>query len=392
MQLKKKSNFSKAATTLLGATLSVSAVAEDAQWSNTISTLYYSESDSRVDDFALQLKSTRTTESEKTFSLNLGVDSLTGASPSGRVNADGSGGFRLSNLEDTRYSAALSYSQRLGSSFIGSAGITASDENDYSHFGVNFGLQKEVNQKNTVFSIGVARSADSIDAVSGNRTPGVSTSRAFRIGEQDKDVTDIVFGWTQIYSKNTITQMNYSYSNSSGYLNDPYKVVSIIDNQGRPVDTIVEKRPEDRTGHSIYAALNRKYFWGVFKPSFRYYTDDWGIDSTTFELRFNKPLSNNHEIEPYIRYYSQSKADFYRAQISTNEILPDELSSDYRLSEFDALTIGVAYRWKGNNDRKYSLGFDYYKQNPATPSDQLDGQNDLNPGIEAIMLRFSITF
>ncbi len=392
MQLDKKKSFSKAASSLLGVTLGLSGVAQAAQWEHTLGLSHYNEADGRVDDNAVRLQSTRTTEDEQTLSLNLGIDSLTGASPSGRVAADGSGGLRLTSIEDTRSSGAVSYSRRLTESYNSSIGLTVSDENDYNHLGVNVSLSKELDQKNTVLSIGLAQSSDSISAVGGNKTAGASTSSASLIGEQDKDVTDVVFGLTQVLSKNSIAQINYSYSQNSGYLNDPYKVVSIIDSDGKPVDFVHEKRPDDRTGNSLYMALNTKTNTGTFKPSFRYYTDDFGIDSQTLEFRFAKQLANDREIEPYLRLYHQTNADFYRAQMPRTEATPAYFSSDYRLSEFNSYTLGFHYRWKGGNDVKYSIGASYYYQDPATPEDQLAGQSDLNPGVKAFLLRFNITF
>ncbi len=390
MQLKNK--FAQAATSLLGATLSVTAVAEPAEWKTTIGAIYYSEGDDRVDDKAIQVKATRTTEDEKTLNLTLGIDTLTGASPSGRVPANGKGGLRLTNLSDTRTSGGISYSQRLSESLIGNVGVTTSSENDYDHLGVNFGITKEFNQKNSTISLGFAKSSDTILGVGGNRVPGVSTTTLPNYGEQDKDVNDIVLGFSQVLSKKTIAQFNYSRSNSSGYLNDPYKVVSRIRDDGVPTEFLVENRPNERLGQSLYAAVNTKTDWGVFKPSFRYYTDDWGVDSQTLELRFVKELSGNREIEPYFRFYHQSSADFYRAQIPNTESVPTYFSSDYRLSAFNAYTLGAIYRWKGSSGLSYSAGMDYYWQDPSTPADQLAGQSDLNPGINAFMFRFTVTF
>lgn len=399
MQLSHKARIASAASSLLGVAASSGAqatgsgVGSAAQWQHTITSFHYSEADERVKDTSLQIRSTRTTEDEKTLSLSVSVDSLTGASPSGKVPENGQGGMLLSTLKDTRYSASAGYSQRLlDDSFIGSVGISYSGENDYTHTGVNGSISKELNDKHTTLSLGVAVAADQIDAVSGNRTPGTSTNTAANIGAQDKDVTDVVIGVSQVLSKTAIAQLNYSNSRSRGYLNDPYKVVSEVDSAGRLRNQITEARPDARNGHSVFAALNKQVEGGVVKPSYRYFTDDWGIDSHTVELRYAMEMANEREFEPFIRYYTQSQADFYRAQISNTEPLPAQLSSDYRLSEFAATTLGFVYRWKAARGQQYRLGLDVYNQSPSTPADQLAGQQDLNPGVQAFMVRGGVTF
>ena len=50
-----------------------------------------------------------------------------------------------------------------------------------------------------------------------------------RIGHVDKDIVDVVTGFTQVINRNILLQINYSFSHASGYLNDPYKIVSIVD-------------------------------------------------------------------------------------------------------------------------------------------------------------------
>ena len=77
------------------------------------------------------------------------------------------------------------------------------------------------------------------------------------------------------------------------------------------------------------------------------YTDDWGITSHTIDLRHKTPLSKISYIEPHIRYYQQSAADFYLHSIlddGTNPVvLPEYASADYRLAATTGLTLGAEY-------------------------------------------------
>ena len=48
-------------------------------------------------------------------------------------------------------------------------------------------------------------------------------------GSDSKDVLDLLLGFTQVLNRTTVLRVNYSYSDSSGYLNDPYKILSVVD-------------------------------------------------------------------------------------------------------------------------------------------------------------------
>ena len=40
--------------------------------------------------------------------------------------------------------------------------------------------------------------------------------------------------------------------------------------------------------------------------------DDWGVTSQTLDARYHWNFSPNSYLEPHVRYYTQSAADFYR--------------------------------------------------------------------------------
>ena len=48
-------------------------------------------------------------------------------------------------------------------------------------------------------------------------------------GSDSKDVLDLLLGVTQVLWRVDILRVNYSYSDSSGYLTDPYKILSVVD-------------------------------------------------------------------------------------------------------------------------------------------------------------------
>jgi len=394
MQLKhKKKRIAAIAGTLLSSLHVAPVHSEKADWEYDITAFRYAESDDRVSDNSIKFQASRITEALQALSFGLSYDSLSGASAGGYVALDGSGSPRLTPIEDTRIAGNISLAQPLSNGLTITGGGSFSTEDDYLHTGFNGALSKELNNKNTVLNLGYAYSGDKIEGVVGNPTPrSYTNSGVGTIGEQDKTVNDIILGVTQVLNKRAIAQLNYSFSNSSGYLNDPYKVVSVVNSQGIPQRYIYEARPGDRTANGIYGALNYRFDSGVLKPSYRFFSDDWGIQSNTFELKYAFQLTGKSILEPRFRLYSQSRADFYRGQIGDAEAPSQYLSSDYRLDEFSAITLGIQYRFHDQADREWRFGVDFYNQTPGTNPDQLPGQSDLNPGITAILARGGVKF
>jgi hypothetical protein len=203
-------------------------------------------------------------------------------------------------------------------------------------------------------------------------------------------------------------QANYSYSKSDGYLTDPFKVLSVVD--GTTGDTLTrvpapgggpshqylfESRPDERTKHSIYGQA--KYYMNgkVLDASYRYMTDDWEIDSHTVDLRYRIPFGTDRYIEPHLRFYTQSEAEFYTLSIPDSQPLPSFASADYRLGDFDAITAGVKYGWKTRNDNEMSVRVEWYGQSGTVPASQIIGNQaarDNYPDLNAIIVQFAYRF
>jgi len=410
-----KSKLALAAASLMGASHVATLSATD--WSHEASILYYGESDDRVQDGSLKYKGVRTNDEDSKLSLNFGVDTLTGSSPSGvapskdiQVLTSPSGNSTITHpanelplddtFLDTRVSGAASWDQSIiDDNTRGNAGISFSKEYDYLHLGVSGGLSREFNDKNTTFSVGLAYSADTLEPVGNAPIPFSDQNAAKGSDSESKDVIDVVFGVTQILSKNTLLQLNYGLSQADGYLNDPYKWVSRVDSSGTIVENLHESRPDSRTGHNLYGAIKHNIADGLFgknnilTTSGRYHTDDWGIDSVTLDAKYQIDLGNKKSIEPHVRYYHQSEADFYVPQLDASAPLPEHATADYRLAEFDAYTLGATYRWGGSNNKEWRVTGELYTQDP-TKTTLTPGQDglDANPGFDAAILSLGVKF
>lgn len=437
-KLSVSSALAAATCTLLGTTAveSVSAQ-EDPGWDFNTSLLYYGEGDDRIQDFSLKTLSRRTFVDDRYLSLGFAVDALTGATPNGALpqsfpqtftkpsgrNTFTTGPYEFptdDSFRDTRFALTADWQQPLGRLYTFSGGVSSSVEFDYLHLGVNAKLSRDFNNRNTTLSGGFAYSSDQIDPVGGVPVPmgqmrnvreddGDNGSGSGRVTKEDKDVIDLVAGVTQVISRNFLLQLNYSYSSSSGYLTDPYKILAAVDSitgeavpitlppgvEGPSHLNYYESRPDERTKHSVYA--QGKYYFGgkVLDTSYRYMTDDWEIDSHTLDVKLRLPFGGSKYLEPHLRLYTQSAAEFYRISLTDGEPLPEYASADYRLADFDAVTAGLKFGWQTGGGNDMSLRLEYYGQTGNIPSGQLigtQGDRDVYPDLDAIIFQYSYHF
>ena len=390
----------------------------DGKWQVDSGVLLYSEQD-RVDAVEPAIKLTRHLDGDKNIAVKLVVDTLTGASPNGAsptntpqtfTRPSGRGEYTTpagdipldDTFHDSRTQIAINYDQPWGETSRINVGANLSSEFDYTSIGFNGSWQKDFNLHNTTLLFGLAFAADQADPIGGIPTPFASMQPAGsaqpREGSNDsKTVADFIAGLTQVINRNTLMQWNYSYSQVSGYQNDPFKVVSIVDNvTGVTLDNIYENRPDTRAKHSLF--WKTKYFtpWhDTVELALRYMTDDWGIDSTTIDLHYRWNLGEKWYLEPHYRLYNQTAADFYRHSVPDNVALGDYLSADYRLAEFDATTFGIKFGYDVSDALAYSIRLESYQQSgDKNPSDAIGVQQqvDLFPDLDATIVQFGFRY
>ncbi len=414
--MNKNNAFALAAATLMSATQIE--VASAADWSQELSTFSFKESDNRVTDTSIKYAGKGSfNDGDTLLNLDLGVDVLTGASPTGALPSDGtttvitspSGGKTTTNtsskldkasFKDKRYSFSIGVDRALKDTGTrANLGASYSKENDYKHLGISSGLSHEFNQKNTTLSAGIAYSSDTINPVGGTPTPLTTKGTLTTNNNQSKKTTDFIVGATQVLSKNAIAQANYGISRQTGYLNDPYKLISVIDSNGKLIRNLHESRPNTRLGHNLYGAL--KYSLpnkNVITSTARLHTDDWGINSVTSELKYRMQLANKNSIEPYIRFYHQTSADFYNTHLVDKQNTANHASADYRLAEMSTYTVGATYRMKTSSKKEWSLTGEFYKQVPGKigfgeeENEGGSGKSVNNPGFNAFMLSLGVKF
>jgi hypothetical protein len=427
MQLTPKASIRGALTAITAALLGSGAAqaAEDNRVESSI--LLYSETN-RVQAAEGLVGLTHLFKGDRLLNVRLTLDGLTGASPNGATPSSrvqtftrpsGNGGYSLpageipldDTFRDTRYSVDGSLTLPLDRLTSVVFGAHFSGEHDYTSLGANIGFTRDFNRKNTTLSASAAISHD-VSRPEGGAPIPLSSMSIVTDGEEEienegedddvergdgmgKNVYDAVFGVTQVLDRKTVLRLNYSYNHSSGYQNDPYKILSVVQgpqaaDPGEPVDYVYESRPDGRTKHAIYTQVRRYIGGHTIDLSYRYFWDDWGVKSKTVDFYYRFPLAAGHALQPHFRWYRQTEADFYRSYLLDGSPLPSRATADYRLAPFHAITVGLQYLFPVGPDAHLSIGAEYYGQfgdlSPPTGMGALSRYN-LFPDMDAMMVR-----
>jgi len=436
MQLINKNNSVRLALAAASASLLSGAVhaEEKTPWQVDSALSIYSESDSRVTAVEPIVSLKKDMGGERILAMKLTFDSLTGASPNGALASNEAQTFTGpsgehnytakpgetpldDSFKDTRTAFNINWEQPLGDRNHVSVGANLSSEYDFQSIGLSTAIARDFNNKNTTLSFGINVESDTIKPVGG--TPTALSAMDNNAGEENehegggsesKTVTDALFGVTQVINRHWLTQFNFSYGTSNGYHTDPYKVLSVLNADGTLADStefpgnpwyLYENRPDSRTRTGIYWGNKIHLTEDVIDVSYRYYTDDWGIDSHTLDLRYRYEFGGNMYLEPHVRWYTQTAADFYHLYLAqgvdttADAATVDYASADPRLGEFTGTTFGLKYGIEFNRTSEFNIRVEQYQQtsNDSVPNTMtaLDGVK-VSPELSATMVLIGYSF
>lgn len=379
-----RNKLSLATCSLLSAG-NASAEAIENAWAVDSSYLYYSEED-RVTVNKLVGTAKGFVSTKDTASIKVVFDAMSGATPTGAVlastpaftGASGGTGINpsgdtaaLADFSDTRAAVALDWEHEHTRTLSVNYNGAFSVENDWRSFSVSATANKETSNRSTRFTLGIAGTYDEIFRVNGNNTPEPLTRVADGrfLSEGERTTTDIIAGVTKVINRRTVAQFNLGFGIANGYMTDPYKVFSVVDATGVEWDQYFEGRPDSRTRWTITANLNHMTFPGNngIHLSYRYYSDDWDVKSHTLDYAHRFTFANADYLEPRIRLYSQTKAEFYQNSFfapndGTTPNLPQFLSADYRLDDMVSGTVGLTYGVRFGKDADLRTRLSYIHQ------------------------------
>jgi hypothetical protein len=302
------------------------------------------------------------------------------------------------NYHDQRLAVGGNWDLPVSRLMLASFGGAVSYEHDFLSTSVNASIAHDFNDKNTTLSFGINNEFDLLHPIGG--TPVAASDYALfeKTSNKTKDGVGTLLGITQVLNPTWLAEFNVAMDRFTGYLNDPYKIISVIDGGGNTAGYLYEKRPGTRTRKSAY--LENRVAWNRASAalSIRYMTDDWQVHSDTAQLRVRwwNPEKDRY-LEPTVRWYRQTAADFYAPWLSSlaNHSVTDA-SADSRLGAFHALTYGLKYAAKLSDDSGPELSFrlEYYQQtlDNRIPGPGLIQGLDLYPGLKAILLQVGFSY
>ncbi len=412
-----KTALSSACYALLGSTVS----AETKPWYIDLGAMNYIEQD-RNTGILFMANARRDLNDGDALSLQLDFDVITGATPNGATAsnvpqsftmASGVGSYRVGANElpadDTHMDTRMAFSALYESVMVNNLKINyaahISMEFDYLSFGGGLEFLQDFNRHNTTLLGGMNFEYNRVHPVGGipiafasMQPPGVLQPRG--AASVSRRQSGVHIGLNQVLNKNSLMQIKYAWANASGYLSDPYKILSLIDDQnsaqlGATVDYVYEGRPAQRSIQNIFMAYKHNFHGDIVDFSYRYYWDEWQINSHTIDMKYRYKLNQQFYLQPHFRFYEQSAASFYRHSLSMSEALPTYASADFRLAAFNAYTIGFRYGKSLGDGREHSIGLEYYTQRGDSYPDSAVGlqkQQDLFPTLNTLVITWNYSY
>jgi hypothetical protein len=307
---------------------------------------------------------------------------LSSASPELRKQADASVEFPVDSLRAT--------------TLIAGAGI--SDEPDYRSHYARIGTRLGFNSDLTTLSIATAFTRSDTRALLDPDLLPYLTRNAYAAQIERRNGTDILhgerrdrsleLGLTQVLDAVSILDIGLTLNRASGFMENPYKAVTVIFAGAADVPTtgdiraFVEQRPDERRQLTLRTHYARHFaaMDATLQLDYVHSRDDWDITTHSLELGWAQTLGE-WTLTPRLRYYTQSAAQFHVPWIVSRQDyrtiafdangdaqvtlyspapLPAHFSSDHRLAAFGSASAGLTLQRRFARGLALEAGFEYY--------------------------------
>ena len=324
------------------------------------------------------------------LSIDAGISAYTSASSSNVNPFDGRGGteadpFVASSGESkadkwTNFTIGYSHSSDDRNNVF-SGKLSYSTEYDYTSMGIGGSYAKLFNEKNTEFSLSANVYLDKWSIIypselrSGSGAhdddhdddydddddddfnvdnyiiTGADYNPSFtRLNNSSRNSYSVGVGFSQILSQRLQGSLSMDYILQSGLLSTPFQRVYFADVGDSFIENFhladdIERMPDSRQKWAVGGRLN--YFVNErisLRTYYRYYMDNWGINSHTASIEIPIKLSDRITIYPSYRFYNQSAADHF-ATYNEHQSSQTFYTSDYDLSGYSAnqFGLGISY-------------------------------------------------
>lgn len=267
------------------------------------------------------------------FNVEVGVDHYTSAS-SDQVDLQANSSASSS---DIRVYPSLTYvreNEEKGTT-IG-AGVSSSTEYDYQSFGGNISYARKTKDRNGEFTARFQTYIDQVKMLAPTELRDDADTRSS--GTSGRNTFLGSLSYSQIVNKNFQILFQADVVAQQGYLALPFHRVYFADGSVHQ-----EKLPESRL--KIPIAVRANYFLGdnvIIRGYYRFYTDDWGVNSHTANIEVPVKISPFFSVNPFYRYYTQSAAKYFNG-FEMHTALNEFFTSNYDLSKFDSHFMGLGF-------------------------------------------------
>lgn len=292
----------------------------------------------------LELKFVKKDEFDRkyTFDINAGLDHHTAASQK-YISKTGA-----SSPDGTRFYPSINWQVEGTKKTTVGFGASYSTEFNYHSYGLNFTLGKasknenrEITFKGQAFfdKVTLIEPSEFVKTIVTTTSASGSGHDGVTIPKSPRNTYSGSLTLSQVVSKNFQVALITDVVAQKGLLSLPFHRV-YFNNSG--TDSVkIENLPDSRL--KIPLALRMNYFLGdkiIFRTYYRYYTDNWGINSHTAMLEIPYKVSPFVSVSPFYRYYTQTAAKYFSPYKEHN--LSDKYyTSNYDLSKFSAQYVGI---------------------------------------------------
>lgn len=311
--------------------------------------------------------------------------------------------------------------------FIWNADVSFSNEYDYTSFGVGGGVARLFNEKNTELSVKANAYADqwrpiyptelrdfaangadflnqgifrgkSVWDQNGQASTNYLPTAFTPVTAVNRNSFSASFGLSQVLTKKLQVSVFFDVLQQQGLLSSPYHRIYFADKAnfyvGQPefisnyenssntgvykLADDIERLPDSRFKVPVGARLN--YYVNehlVVRTYYRFYTDNWDIQSHTANIELPVKLTDKFTVFPMYRYYIQTASKYY-GEYETHLSTEKFYTSDADLAAFNAnqYGFGATYTDLFTTNKIWKLGlknidfrFNHYKRSDNLTAD-----------------------
>lgn len=340
--------------------LSLNASAQDYV---NVQLLHYNEGDARVSVLAPSLEINKDFGTDYTLNLDIVTDSVSGASPTYYDAISGASAYSRGNsstikkgnidFKEQRNAGSANLTTRFDNRDELQTGISFSGEHDFysGELSASYLHYLDPSHNQSVI-IGGSYQNNQILVKCDDHSECDASSGASQ--KMTNNMVTLQIGFSQILDPESLVNIGAFYTAESGFLSSPYH--NVVRNTTQVTN---ELKPDSRNGYGIKIGYQESLSERVSTHlNYRFYNDDWKITSHTLDTLIYYEFDKSLTLNGGIRYYTQTKADFYGEMFSNERFA----SSDERMNAFNALTYKVGASYKINDKLEYNMNANFYRQ------------------------------